>query len=160
MVNKNLILVLLLSYWSGQLKAGDPDPKVINSSSSVLKNGNIVVEYSVGEMAITTLIGSVGHVTQGFLQPIKSKLITEVAQEIVRQNLSVFPNPTTGQLFIVTAAEPIQQVCVYGMDGKMALSIPLPQGTIDLSGLGKGVYYLELRGSDNTKFANTKIIKQ
>lgn len=43
---------------------------LINSTGHTIENNAISVEYSIGELGITTLSGNGDYVTQGFLQPI------------------------------------------------------------------------------------------
>ena len=43
---------------------------LVNSTGNTIQNNTISVEYSIGEIGITTLAGGENYVTQGLLQPI------------------------------------------------------------------------------------------
>ncbi len=63
---KNIFLILscLLLFYVGSAQT------LVNTTGLTISDGNYTIEYSVGEMAITTLSSSDSYVTQGLLQPI------------------------------------------------------------------------------------------
>lgn len=68
MINKRLRCLALLLYILLSLK-NVFSQTLINSTGSILQNSNISVEYSVGEISISTLASNQNYITQGLLQP-------------------------------------------------------------------------------------------
>ena len=72
------------------------------------------------------------------------------------QNLSIYPNPTHGDVYLYTADEPVVSVNLYTTDGRQ-LPIQLQGTTVPLSPYPAGVYYLQLTTATETcKFKVTK----
>ena len=72
------------------------------------------------------------------------------------QNLSIYPNPTRGDVYIHTEGETVKKVNLYSSDGRQ---LPIqPQGTtVPLSPYPAGVYYLQLTTQTGTcQFKVTK----
>lgn len=151
-----LALLLLMS---STVWATDPDPKVINTTGGTLKNATMMVEYSVGEIVITTVTGTNGKVTQGYLQPINNT-ITALPNETNKNMISFYPNPTQNLLFFGTANEPVKLANIYTMEGRKIASFERPETNISLENLTQGVYQVELIGNQNQILTNTKIVKQ
>lgn len=152
------LLGAVLILWNIQASGGGVSPQVVNSAGNSLKSGYTIVDYSVGEIMITTLTSGTNRVTQGFLQPTKSQMVTGMASPSDQNKVALFPNPTLGHMSFRISAE-VVQLNVYGIDGVKHLSIEQPNGEIELSNLNKGVYYVELIGKDNLKLTYSKIIK-
>jgi len=70
--------------------------------------------------------------------------------------ITVFPNPTTGKLFVQSSMFKVQSVEIYDVMGKMQKSIKAEEQNvvIDISGFSNGIYFLKI----NNK--TLKIIKQ
>lgn len=70
-----------------------------------------------------------------------------------RKNLTLYPNPTSGPLFI--QAEKNSEAHVYSIDGKIMKSVPVQKGSneINISEFPKGVYFIK------TPTESTKVIK-
>jgi len=72
-------------------------------------------------------------------------------------NAQVYPNPTTGLIFISTI-ENISGVAVYNLIGKKVLQATnMVNNSIDVSSLSKGMYILKIAGENS--IATKKIIK-
>lgn len=71
------------------------------------------------------------------------------------QQVSIFPNPTSGAATIL--CQGMTQVEVYAMDGKLLQRIEVDGDTCRLNGLERGVYLLRIEGSEGTMIR--KLIK-
>lgn len=151
-----LALLLLMS---STVWATGPDPKVVNTTGGTLKNTTMMVDYSVGEIAIISLTGTNGKVIQGYLQPINN-ILTALPNETNQSMISFYPNPTQNLLFFGTANEPVKIANIYTMDGRKIASFERPETNISLENLTEGVYQVELIGNQNQLLTNTKIVKQ
>ncbi|MBR8537888.1 T9SS type A sorting domain-containing protein [Carboxylicivirga sediminis] len=70
---------------------------------------------------------------------------------------SVYPNPTTGVVYI-NSSEPIDLVRVYDILGQKIIE-RVQQGTIDLSSYGNGIYFIVVERSDRAKYT-FKVLKK
>ncbi len=61
-----LILLLIMVFCC----KGTFTQTLVNSTGNTIQNNAISVEYSIGEIGITTLPGTANYITQGFFQPI------------------------------------------------------------------------------------------
>lgn len=60
------IIILIFFVKPGQVFS----QTVVNSTGNTIQSSTISIEYSVGEIGITTLVGNENNITQGLLQPI------------------------------------------------------------------------------------------
>lgn len=75
--------------------------------------------------------------------------ITGIAKDIAAGKISVYPNPTTGKVFINTGGEHrVQAVQLVNVAGVKVLEQTSASGSVeslDVSGLPKGLYYMHLK---------------
>lgn len=71
----------------------------------------------------------------------------ESLSEINKEKLSVYPNPTSGILF-VDYYKTFNAV-VYNYQGQIVMKQKINDGQIDMSNLNSGIYFLEIRDGDN-----------
>src|SRR5690554_1273733 len=89
-------------------------------------------------------IGSLGLVT---FDPVNCGFLS--IDETQLQDISIYPNPTKGELFIANNTQ-YQQMNVYGIDGKLIMVQTLHPGTNELQmDLTSGMYNLELHGNQS-----------
>ena len=74
--------------------------------------------------------------------------------------LSVFPNPTTGQIYIQGELAGVTAITVYDVTGKLVLQkrVVSADGNIDISHLEKGIYYITVKTAQGDR--TQKIIKE
>ena len=79
--------------------------------------------------------------------------------DFYEHQITVFPNPTTGMISIVSPKETINCVKIMSFDGKvMYSSSDLASNTIDISHLSNGFYTLDLTLSNGMHMIK-KVIK-
>jgi len=70
------------------------------------------------------------------------------------KSVSIFPNPSAGRFTVRVEDDNIYSVDIYGITGTKIFSASeislLPEGQIDLSGKGKGLYFVRIKGSNET----------
>ncbi len=76
------------------------------------------------------------------------------SEEILPKELTVFPNPTQGQLFI---EQNFNELSLYDLHGKLVLK-KLNASSIDLSRLSSGIYFL--RAINKGTYHFSKIVKK
>jgi hypothetical protein len=116
------------------------------------------IEYSIGEIAINTLVTQGNGVTQGLLQP-TIKAISP-ACEIVNDTISFFPNPTLNIVRVVGRLDWITSYRIYAADGKLLRVAPFFNNQINIYNLPGGAYFIKLYPGCNDKFRILKVIKQ
>jgi uncharacterized repeat protein (TIGR01451 family) len=91
--------------------------------------------------------------TPGILDTV---FVTATQKPMADRDLSIYPNPTKGKVYLLTASP--ATACVFNSNGVMVLSRNLETGTheIDLSSLSKGLYLIRLDGDGGKQ--QTKIV--
>jgi PKD repeat protein len=88
-------------------------------------------------------------------------ITTGITKNIAEETFAVFPNPSTGRVRINTSYTDNFDVTVYGTDGKQVFS----QNTLsnnkelNLEGLTKGLYLIQLKDRDNRTISKKLIIE-
>ncbi len=131
--------------------------QVINSTGQTISTSNFVIEYSVGEMAITTISGTANHATQGLLQPNIKVINPDCA--VINQPFQYFPSPTYDKLRLVGQNNWIDAYQVFAADGKLVRSLKFYNNEIDLSNLAAGIYFIRMLPGCDNKYKTIKIFK-
>ncbi|HNK99405.1 MAG TPA: T9SS type A sorting domain-containing protein, partial [Chitinophagales bacterium] len=74
--------------------------------------------------------------------------------------LMVYPNPATDILNIYTAAEELQSVEIFDVDGRRVLASDFTSGTINIADLSAGLYILKILDAQKAMLASTTFVKQ
>ena len=152
---------------------------LVNTTGNTISSINNIIEYSVGEISITTLSSpGVSYVTQGLLQPDSTNGVVEPDSlagrqivknqpkwiapdsEILRDALLFFPNPTNNYVTVLSTAEWLQTYQVYALNGKLVRIASFANNNIDMSVLPNGVYFIKIFSKQNNKSKYLKVIKQ
>ena len=64
---------------------------------------------------------------------------------------TLFPNPVSETLFILSEGTPIQSITIYSISGKRILSETSTTNQIDVSGLKAGLYFAEITTSEGQR---------
>ena len=146
------VLLLPASHAYGQ--------KLVNTTGATIRDNSSIIEYSVGEISITTLTmqGNSNYVTQGLLQP-NVRLINPGC-DVVNDTVNCFPNPTSNILSVVPRANWITSYRIYAADGKLVRMADFVSNQIDMSTLPGGAYFIKLYPGCDEKYRILKVIKQ
>jgi hypothetical protein len=76
------------------------------------------------------------------------------------EGFSVYPNPTSGNLKLSFSGDEFREVSVISVLGNTVYTQTTGTATqqIDLSGLNRGVYFIQVKNSDGTRIGTRKII--
>jgi hypothetical protein len=134
--------------------------KLVNATGNTVSNNSYTIQYSVGEISITTLAAgnNTGFITQGLLQP-NVKMINP-ACATVNDTVACFPNPTENILSVVSRVDWITSYRIYAADGKLVRVAPFINNQINLYNLPGGAYFIKLYPGCDDKFRVLKVIKQ
>jgi len=139
-----LILLCLPILGFGQVTS----PSVVSSSGGSYSNGNIIMDYTLGEIVVETHTNSSAILTQGFHQG-----VLEVSTEVVNIDIKtkVYPNPTTNFLIIELEKNVNADILVYDINGKLVIKDRLnneQQKQLDFGFLKQGNYLLHINIAD------------
>jgi len=131
-------------------------PTVVASAGKHTSNANLQLSYTVGEVAVTTATGGSSILTQGFHQPLEVN--TGITEGSFEGRISVFPNPTSRELFVETESEygKINGVIVdiQGRIVKEFTMLGKDKTSINVEEYAAATYQLSLVGADK-KFRKT-----
>ncbi len=106
--------------------------------------------YTINAMGTVMLINDIGFgipMSDIAVQPQYKNAPTSVASVATKQaSFSFWPNPAIAEINIAIAGKPVvdAQVTIYDMTGKKALQTNANNGTVNISSLSKGIYFLQL----------------
>ena len=76
-----------------------------------------------------------------------NKKSTESVNDFITEKISVYPNPTSGMIYI--DSDKSFDAVIYNYQGQVVLRRNNNDGQIDLSDLTAGIYFLEIREHNN-----------
>ena len=139
-----LILLFLPILGFGQVTS----PSVVSSSGDSYSNGNVIMDYTLGEIVVETHTNSTTILTQGFHQGI---LKVNTSVENIDIKTKVYPNPTTNFLIVELEKNVNADILVYDINGKIVIKDRLnneQQKQLDFSFLKQGNYLLHINIAD------------
>ena len=124
-------------------------------------------EYTLGEPVIETIGNGVKRFTQGFHQPEICPLIVHIgtSEVAVASGLSVFPNPTTAELYLRFDAPTGKtfQLQVFNAAGQLLRDLPkmddMQTSAIDCQAFPPGAYFLLAHTADGRLFFQVPFVK-
>ena len=147
---------LFVLLFARMIVAQNLSPMVVNASGGVIQNSSYSLEWSLGELAVSTLSSPANLLTQGFLQPIATTVGTNDLFDESR--ILVFPNPVSDWLNIQTDIPDIQTVQIHDILGRLVLQSRF-QSTLDVHHLNCSTYTVSLFDKNNKCLHSFKISK-
>lgn len=150
----------------GTIQGQSIERQVIASGGDSATNGNISLDFTIGEAVVTTLTASDLILTQGFHQG--ALMTTRVNELPISVKYKIYPNPTQEQLWLEITGEALDfYVLLYNELGQ-SLSVTKRhvqgigqwQGSFDLSKLSAGLYLLVFTNATGEWLASYKLVKQ
>ncbi len=120
------------------------------------------VSFTIGQVDFVNASNTNGSFNQGVQQPFEWFTIVSVAEVTSIDGLSIFPNPTCGEIFInLNTAKEKVIVRVYDALGKFIFSQTLsnPQNRMELGALANGAYYIHFHSENGLQNEVIKVIK-
>ena len=131
--------------------AQNADLQLISASGQSTTQGQVTLDYSIGEVVTSTFTANNTTLTQGFQQ---GKLtVTDIADpEQVDFELLVYPNPVKTELMIETVVQG-KEYELYDFNGKLKKkgTINSSKVSIDMSGYASGTYFFRINGTKTHK---------
>jgi hypothetical protein len=123
-------------------------------------DANLPISYASSNPAVATISGNTVHVVGGgstiitasqtgddnhqAAPDVERELVVQVASAIGEQQaevISFYPNPARNQIFF---NKQVLEVAVYNLTGTIMLEQKIVDGSLDISSLGSGVYFLRV----------------
>ena len=111
----------------------------IDNGGSSTSTGSIQILYTLGEVSVQEYSLGNLQVSEGFINSFPEGtlgLVTETAE-----NILLYPNPAHDR-FYVRGTQPIKQLMLYDMSGKLMASTDQNQMAVDH--LASGVYFVQI----------------
>ena len=126
---------------------------LIAESYNIYRNGQLLVEnhptasYTDSSVEASnsycyTVTGNYGSFESGHSNEVCAQFVATSTAE-TRNDINITPNPTRGQLNIIST-QPVVKMEVINAAGQKVAIIPNRSNTIDLSQYGKGVYFVKI----------------
>lgn len=139
-------------------------PEVVSTTGGTFSDETIHLDWTIGEIAISSLSTSSEQLTQGFHQP-SYKLVSGSKLPPNIGIIEVFPNPTQDIIRINAKLNRKQKVQIRLIDLQGKIIVDLDRKgveiteTLDLSLLSSGSYIISLTPEDARAYKLFKIIK-
>jgi hypothetical protein len=151
------VLLLACMAWGQSLQ-----PTVIANGGGGNDTGPVLMDWTIGQVAVHTAPGTAGVLTQGFLQP--TDFLNPVLELSTGWVVSVFPNPASEVLYLTGEDFPINSTIRYDLidlNGRVLLSGIFDGAleSMDVSAFPTSVYLLRLVDEEGVS-ASFKILIQ
>ena len=163
---KNIVLLVSLLIVSFAQAQTTISRQLIGSTGGSFANATIDVNYSAGEAVITTATSGSIILTQGFQQP--SFGVGAIDELDLSNNITVYPNPTSGVLNILlsenVAKNGTVEVRIYSLQGQLVFqgkeNANASSGSmqLDLNSLKVGQYLIHFTDAEGT-MSRAKFVK-
>lgn len=146
-------------FWILSLNSQTLSPHVVAASGQSFSSPGKQIDFTIGEIVISSLTSSDKTLTQGFHQP--KILITGVEDPDDEFVFSLYPNPADRFVIIESTQETEMQVHVYDIMGKVlqVSSLFTKKITIDLQSLASGHYNMVITNAFGNHLSSYKMIK-
>lgn len=137
-------------------------PELITTAGGHVVNAHTQVSWSLGEAVTETAVAGAFQLTQGFHQTYA--YITALDEPIPGLVMHVYPNPTTGLLYMdVVEVSRSFSLVLYDQTGRLLYSEGVQPGVgrrvLDISVYPPGLYLLHLCADEGKTAQSFKIIK-
>ena len=110
-----ILLSLLIALWISNVDAQIASPEIVSSAGDTYQGNSMQIDWTLGELAITTIQNSSQKITQGFHQPNYTiTSVNELQQEIGQ--IRVYPNPTSDRIEMELYFDQIRDVQIQLVD--------------------------------------------
>jgi len=113
--------------------------------------------YCDGEMQTGAICNSIDSTASYFISTRCQCVTLTQTIDLLEKPIEIYPNPVQNMLNILTTVD-LRSINIYNYEGRLMRKIESTFGTIDVSDLNKGVYFLKLLGADNKVYSEKLII--
>jgi len=162
---KKIILFLLIMFIGiDNVIAQSSNPQIVASAGETFQGNFLQIDWSLGELAITTIQNSSQQLTQGFHQPnFAVTSIDELSQKIGQ--IQIFPNPASSIIEMNANFDQSRNVIIQltNLNGRLLWMTKSNGDQIkqvrDITNLPSGTYFLKFLIDENEHSQTFKIQK-
>lgn len=152
---KKITGIILILFFAVGLYA----QQAITSTGGSKSNSNGTIEFSVGEVAISSYSNPYGSIHEGVIQ--NHLLVTDKIIQIADLHISVYPNPVVSFLKIKLPDSQKYVFQLYSSSGELIQKNVCNQNQeIDFQNLSQGLYNLQILNTDTRQYNSYSIVKQ
>lgn len=163
-MKKVLLPIAILILWSVGISAQKVYPQILSSAGNSNQTNTMTIEWTLGELSITTISGPTTMITQGFHQP---RYVITALDEILETlgKINVYPNPTTDIVYMEMAFDKVRsvQVGLTDLSGKLLFKKKYVgqnmHESVSFGNLPNGSYIMNFILDDNNSKQTFKILK-
>lgn len=158
-MEKIVLFLLILSIGIDNVNAQSSNPQIVSSAGETFQGNSLQIDWTLGELAITTIQNSSQQITQGFHQPTFVIMsIDELSQKIGQ--IQVFPNPASDIIEVKANFDQSRNVMIQlvNLNGSLLWMTKNNGDQIDqvkdITNLPSGTYFLNFL-IDGNKYSQT-----
>jgi hypothetical protein len=167
-MKKSISSIIITLFIAGYGFAQTFSPEVIPIQAGMDQTDHMILEWTLGETFVETLLHDSNMFTQGFHQPI---LKVEIQQQYIKTessselDITIAPNPVQGVLNIniKSTEDNRMEINLYDINGKLnrSASVFAKQNSVafDVSDLPPSIYLLQITDKNGSTVETYKIIK-
>ncbi len=163
---KLFTFIFLLVILSTPLISQQISNQLLSSAGQVSQNKNILLEWSLGELATTSIYTTSNLYTQGFHQPVllKRSFDDKVSSSNV-EKIEIWPNPSQNYFSVeITNSEDLDLTfALFDINGERVKNIDITgketRFIVNIEKLIPGFYYLKIYNSKDILIDHQKVIK-
>ncbi len=165
---RKMFLCLLGICLFGILHAQQKDPAVLSAAGNTAKGAGITLDWTLGELAVSTLATTDGLVTEGFHQPmlrVESTFESPIKKGETTFQMTIAPNPVTStvSIRIHSEGEGAGEIALWDARGqrlqRATVDLSLALQEWDLSSYASGIYTVTLWDEKGVLLRSYKISK-
>jgi hypothetical protein len=157
---RSSFLVISFVIAASAVSAQSLTPEVIATAGNSYSTATAKIEFTIGEVATSSLTAGSNTLTQGFHQPeIHFSSLDDYSDDFA---FTLYPNPTEQFVTVASTKREDMQIHVYDANGKamMVSSIFQEQITVDLHILAAGTYILVVTTKAGQPLHSYSVIKK
>jgi hypothetical protein len=157
---KKVLILWGVLLWLIPLSAQSLSPELVATSGKSFSTASSSIDYSLGEVIISSLTDGNNNLTQGFNQP--EIHFFSIEKETAEYTFSLYPNPTDQYVTVASTTQAELQVHIYAASGQAIEVSPVftQQITLDLQAMASGSYIMVITDAAGKRLKNYTIIKK
>lgn len=161
---KKILFILLACMLAPYIRGQNLERSVLATAGRVDASKAIRLEWTLGEVAVSSFEHPSGSINEGFHQPYLS-VESDQAQVTSAQHFQIYPNPVNAELFVKAKLRANEQVRLRLIDPTGRLLLPdritggLVDEQLDLQRFPAGHYYLLILNAKGKVLQSAKVLK-
>ncbi len=158
------LLFLVILFQNSEAQSYSQSVEVVSSGGGETTGGNYSNFSVIGETFVNNCIVNGNYKTAiGFLNDVVCGIITGIDETVLNnEDISIFPNPTSNELFIEMQNIKDVSISIFNSFGQSVFTsrVQSENGSIDISRLRTGIYFVEIKDLKGNVLLSEKIIKE